>query len=67
MKRILATVAFAAAVVALPAVPAYANPGGDCDGSVDVDCRGRPCGEDELDCGMKPPCVICTWPTGCLV
>ena len=53
---LLAVAAFAAAVPA-SAAPDLPKPGGTCEGSVDVLCR-RPCGVDELDCGMIPPCVV---------
>lgn len=50
-----ATLATAAPASAGPAVP---TPGGVCEGVVDFTCRERPCGEDELDCGMVPPCFV---------
>ena len=71
MKRILTAAAFAAALVAVSAGPAAASgpivePGGQCNGVVDVLCRSFVCGPDDLDCGMIPPCIL--WVSGsCLI
>ena len=69
MKRILAAAAFAAALVTVSAGSVSAHPvdpGGYCDGVVDVLCRTHVCQPDELDCGMIPPCVL--WVRGnCLI
>ena len=67
MKRLLACAALATAATLGTAVPASAAPsfGGQCDGVVDFLCRERPCGVDELDCGM----IVCfVWVrTGCVL
>lgn len=61
MTRLIAAGLLAAATLAtaLPAAagPDLPKPGGTCEGTVDVLCR-RPCGIDELDCGMVPPCLV---------
>jgi hypothetical protein len=60
MKRLIAASLLAAvAATAAPASagPAVPQPGGTCESPVDVFCR-RPCREDELDCGLIPPCVV---------
>ena len=67
MRRLLAATVLAAAAL-VPA--AHAAPpvslGGQCDGIVDTMCRRYPCGEDELDCGLIPPCFL--WVAGyCLL
>lgn len=66
MKRLLAATLLAAATLAtaVPASagPAVPSPGGTCEGTVDLVCRRRPCGPDELDCGMIPPCIV--WVSG---
>ena len=67
MKRLLAA-SLLAAVAAMPAqaAPAVPQPGGTCENPVDVVCRRRACGPDELDCGMIPPCLV--WVAGtCLL
>jgi hypothetical protein len=57
--RLLAAVGIAAtAAFAVPAAPAVASPGGECEGVVDFDCRDHHCQPDELDCGLIPPCTI---------
>ena len=53
MKRVLVAAAIAAAALTAPGTAHASWLGGDCDGAVDVDCRGGTCVEDELDCGMK--------------
>jgi hypothetical protein len=68
MKRLLAATALAAA--ALAPVSAHASslpsPGGQCEGTIDFNCRTTDCHEDELDCGLIPPCTV--WVNGaCLV
>jgi hypothetical protein len=69
MTRLLGTAALTAALAIGFAVPAHAalpQPGGQCDGVVDVLCRTHVCQPDELDCGMIPPCVL--WVAGsCLL
>jgi hypothetical protein len=58
MTRLLAATALAlAALTAGTIAPASAAPGGPCEGPVDVHCK-LPCAPDELDCGMKPLCLV---------
>jgi hypothetical protein len=69
LKRLLAAAALAllagTAVPANAATPGLPEFGGQCDGVVDLGCRERPCGVDELDCGM----IVCfVWvATGCVL
>jgi hypothetical protein len=67
VKRLLAASLFAAVTLTTPALagPAVPQPGGICEGQVDFSCRERPCGEDELDCGMILPCLV--WVAGSCV
>jgi hypothetical protein len=70
MNRFVTICAIAAAAVAGPLGAASAGPviepGGQCNGVVDVGCRAYQCQPDDLDCGMIPPCVL--WVSGrCLV
>lgn len=63
MKRIVAASLLALAVAApASAGPAVPQPGGICADPIDFMCRERPCGEDELDCGMILPCIV--WVNG---
>lgn len=66
LRRVAAAGLLAAAVAS---VPAHAAPslGGYCDGYVDVMCRTHRCGEDELDCGLIPPCAVWVFQLGCVV
>jgi hypothetical protein len=59
MRRLLAAVTLVCA--AGLAMPAHADPpdlGGSCDNPADVLCRDTTCQPDELDCGMKPICLV---------
>lgn len=59
MSRLLAATALAAvALVPAAAHATWDGLGGQCDGIVDVDCRYVRCGEDDLDCGLVPPCRL---------
>jgi hypothetical protein len=63
VKRLIAASLLALAVAApASAGPAVPQPGGTCTDPIDFMCRERPCGEDELDCGMILPCVV--WVNG---
>lgn len=72
MRRVLAAVAIAAAVLApaaqaAPDLPGPGLPGGQCDGVVDTMCRDFVCGPDDLDCGMIPPCLLWVYTEGCVI
>jgi hypothetical protein len=60
-----ALVAAAALTAATPVHAAGPSFGGACDGVIDFGCYDPPCGEDELDCGMR---VCFVWiPAGCIL
>lgn len=66
IRRLAAAALVAAAALAGPS-PAQAGPdfGGACDGAVDYGCYDPPCGEDELDCGMRV-CFVWVAGAGCV-
>jgi hypothetical protein len=57
-RRLFVAAGIALAAAVLSAAPVQASPGGPCEGYVDFDCRAYHCQEDELDCGLIPPCMI---------